>query len=157
MFNTKQFTDLIEDTLTRMGLLTSPAVTDLLLGTAAQESGFGTYLRQMGGPALGVFQMEPATEKDIWINYLRHREDLCSKIIVTTGVASPDEMQLAGNLLYQIAMCRIHYRRVREPLPEAGDIPGLARYWKQHYNTPTGRGTEAEFIANYRRYVSRRH
>lgn len=34
---------------------------DLVMGTAAQESRL-TYLRQLGGgPALGLWQMEPAT------------------------------------------------------------------------------------------------
>ena len=34
----------------------------LLLGTAAQESGCGRKLAQEGGPALGVWQIEPNTQ-----------------------------------------------------------------------------------------------
>jgi hypothetical protein len=30
---------------------------------------------------------------------------------------------------------------------------GMADYWKQHYNTPLGRGTVEEFISNYQRHV----
>ena len=42
--------------------LWSPAAEDLVLGTAAQESGLA-YLRQIGGgPALGLWQIEPATQ-----------------------------------------------------------------------------------------------
>ena len=60
------------------------------------------------------------------------------------------------NLGYATAMCRVHYRRVLEPLPGADDIPGLAEYWKQHYNTPLGRGTVGEFADKFERYVIRR-
>ena len=50
-------------------------------------------------------------------------------------------------------MARAHYLRVPEPLPDAGDVEALAAYWKQHYNTPAGAGSEAEFIDNYQRVV----
>ncbi len=50
-------------------------------------------------------------------------------------------------------MARVHYLRVPEPLPAPGDIEGLARYWKAHFNTPAGAGTPAGFVANWRRYV----
>ena len=42
-------------------------------GTAAVESRMGTYLRQIGGPALGIWQVEPATHLDCWDNWLDYR------------------------------------------------------------------------------------
>lgn len=45
-FNCLQFRDLITRVLKEVALY-SPAAVNLLLGTAAQESGFGTYLRQV--------------------------------------------------------------------------------------------------------------
>ena len=58
--------DIIEPVLSRLHAA-SPAARALLLGTAAQESAMGRYIRQLrGGPALGIFQMEPATHDDIW-------------------------------------------------------------------------------------------
>ncbi|SMF86500.1 hypothetical protein SAMN05428998_1881, partial [Tistlia consotensis USBA 355] len=54
----------------------SDAAVELLLGTAAQESGF-RYLAQLGGgPALGPYQSEPATRADVHDSYLRYRPDL---------------------------------------------------------------------------------
>ncbi len=44
----------------------------LLMGTAAHES-LLIYTHQIGGPALGYFQMEPATHDDCWTNYLDNR------------------------------------------------------------------------------------
>ena len=63
-FNCLQFRDLITRVLKEVALY-SPAAVNLLLGTAAQESGFGTYLRQVKGPALSVFQIEEATFLDL--------------------------------------------------------------------------------------------
>ncbi len=40
----------------------------LLLCTAAIESNCGYYIKQVDGPALGIWQMEPATHDDIWEN-----------------------------------------------------------------------------------------
>lgn len=151
MIDKSQLRRMIEDVLTPLGLY-SPAASDLLMGTAAQESRLGTYWYQIKGPALGIFQMEPATEKDIWENYLAYKLPLALKIkvMITENEGSFD---LRYNLAYQIAMCRVHYLRCKEPLPKVGDIKGMAALWKLRYNTPAGKGTEAEFIENYKRYV----
>jgi len=152
MFNRNQFEALITRVLDDLGL-SSPSAVNLLLGTAAQESGFGTYLRQVSGPALGIFQMEPATEEDIWRNYLRYQEGLRHSVVQCTLVSFPTPAALIWNLAYSIAMARIKYYRDPAPLPDADDIPALACYWKNVYNTPQGRGTVDEFIENYKRYV----
>lgn len=133
------------------------------MGTIAQESHLGTYLKQLGtGPALGICQMEPATHRDIWNNYLKYNSSLSALMwtlaldngMFTSNGSHPHETQLIGNLYYSIAMCRIHYLRIKAPLPKAGDVAGYAAYWKKYYNTPLGKGTEAEFIANYQKYVA---
>jgi len=129
----------------------SPEATQLLLGTAAQESAFGTYLTQLGGgPAKGPFQMEPETERCIWENYLKHRFDLRTQIIIETGVTRPDPLSMETNLLYSITMARVHYLRKPGAIPK--DIYDQAEYWKRYYNTAGGRGTTEEYVKNYRKY-----
>src|SRR3546814_2659167 len=73
----------IRPTLERIGLY-SPAAANLLLGTALTESTIGgaTCLVQRGGPALGVYQIEPATHRVCWQNFLVYRDGLRSKIYV---------------------------------------------------------------------------
>ena len=141
MLNKQQFRELIGKTLVRYEL-ESPAAVNLLLGTAAQESAFGTYLRQVKGPALGIFQMEPATFDWMKSKYAE-KYDFQNRY--------PDDM--VWDLRLAILLCRLRYLVVSEPLPPAGDIDALAKYWKKHYNTEKGKGTEAQFIANYRKYV----
>ena len=134
--------------------LWSEAAENLLLGTAAQESAMGEYLVQLGnGPARGIFQMEPATLHDIQQNFLSYRPELKAKAERHKAPALSDASNLNCNLAYATLMCRIHYYRVSESLPDANDIAGLARYWKRYYNTVLGKGTESEFVENYHRYV----
>lgn len=145
--------DVIRPVLQATGMW-SQAAENLLMGTAAQESACGKYLRQLGnGPARGVFQMEPATLEDIYANHLEFRPDKRGAIDAYLIPAMDRSENLTVNLAYATLMCRVHYQRVKDALPDADDLPGLARYWKRYYNTALGKGSEAEFIDNYHRYV----
>lgn len=145
---------IIRPTLKGLNLWSGEAE-DLLLGTVAQESLMGTYIKQLDdGPALGIYQMEPATYRDIWENYLKYREELVDDILEVCGNLPVSD--LIGNLYYATAMARIHYLRVPEALPIKDSltyIEDLAHYWKKFYNTGLGKGTEKEFIENYKKYV----
>lgn len=163
MFNREQLTELIEETLNDYGLHSDSAV-NLILGTIAQESAFGTYIKQLGGgPALGICQMEPSTHEDIWKNYIKYRKELYEELkqefgviddVILCNFIKPDPIVMTYNLRYSIIMCRIHYLRQKPALPQYNDIPGLAQYWKKFYNTPLGKGTEQEFIDNYLKCLS---
>lgn len=136
--------------------LWSEAAEELILGTAAQESQLGTYIHQLGtGPALGIYQCEPATQRDIWENYLAHNPVLSSKIagLSATVILNSKDNQIVWNLAYATAMCRVHYLRVPKPLPAEDDLQALGEYWKQYYNTPAGSGTAVQFVDNYWKYV----
>lgn len=133
--------------------LYSLAAEELLLGTACQESQCGRWLHQLGrGPALGPWQMEPATHDDIWANFLKHKPELVKKVATLTVGAVSGEM--TWNLKYAAAMCRLHYFRVREALPVAGNLNGQAHYWKTYYNTLAGKGTAQEYVKNWNRFVA---
>ncbi len=140
---------IIEPTLKQLNLYSESAV-NLLLGTAAQESQMGYYIKQISGPALGMYQMEPATHDDIVTNYLNYRDELKQQV---QSIAPINADELMHNLRYSTAMARLHYARVSEALPEANDIEGLARYYKRYYNTPQGKATTDEFINNYQQQV----
>lgn len=156
--NKDQLRRLIIETLKEAGnyrnkpLLSDDAV-ELLIGTAAQESHLGEYLYQLeGGPARGIFQMEPKTLDDIWNNFLQYRVDL-TFIVSSSCLESMDDEELVWNMKYAIIMARIHYLRAPEALPSKDDVDGMAKYWKKHWNTEDGKGTVQEFIDNYGRYV----
>lgn len=134
------------------GITSTRRAKRLLFFTAAVESLMGRYLRQVGGPALGPFQMEPATYRGLWLGYLAHPHRahwrsglrMLGGNLPTSG-ERPDESMLATNLTFAAAMTRVYYWHIPTALPD-GDLPSLARYWKQHYNTPLGKGVVEEAV-----------
>lgn len=153
MINVKQLTELvIVPTLEYLGM-NSEAAVNLMLGTLAQESAMGTYIKQINGPALGIYQMEPHAHQDIYDSYLTYRPDLRFKLGLYAKSDYPVAEQMIADLNYATAMARLQYYRRPERLPEADDVFGLAVYWKEFYNTIAGAGTVDEFVENYERYV----
>ena len=159
--NAKQLRIMIVKVLTYLSpeLPSSSAAVELLMLTACTESACGHYTRQVNGPALGIFQMEPRTEKCIFKNYLSNKP-FYPKILNlmyrdNTYNLMPD---LEFNMAYAIAMTRVYYFRVPKALPEVNyfdrqitypSVQRLAQYWKQYYNTPKGKGTVEKAIKDY--------
>jgi hypothetical protein len=131
----------------------------LLIGTAAHESRLGRDLRQNApggrpGVARGLYQIEPATALDFNASWLAFRPEWKTCLDWFGGLAPSFEAQLAGNLVWQTALARLLYYRVPEALPAEGDIEGLARYWKRHWNTPAGAGTVERWLADWHDLVA---
>ncbi len=136
----------------------SEAAEEILMGTAVQESRL-TYLHQIGGgPARGVYQIEPNTHRDIYENFLRFNQPFQATVrqLAGTHAAVTDQgmnEQLATNLAYATAIARIQYFRAPEALPDPEDVEGMATLWKLRFNTPLGRGEPAEFVQNYQKHI----
>ncbi len=145
-FDKNQFRSLIVKVLTSVdSALCSDAAINLLMGTVAQESKFGEYIRQIRGPALGVFQMEPDT-----FDWLRDKYSIKYPAVLQGRMVE----ELEWDLFLSILTARLRYRVVPEALPSSSNVLALALYWKQHYNTPIGAGTVEQFEKNYARYVA---
>lgn len=136
----------IRPVLRHLALPNPDVAEELLILTAAHESRCGYFLHQVKGPAIGIYQMEPATHNDIW-KYLRSNPSLESLVDSFTVTGLPGEM--AWNLSYATAMARVMYFRVSEPLPSKNDVLGLAQYWKSHYNTFLGAGRVEQAMDAY--------
>ena len=131
----------------------SQAAEDLVAGTIAQESRMGQFIKQVGGgPALGICQMESATHNDIWDNWISYRPEIEAKLR-RMAVNCNDE-ELIWNLKYSVAMCRLHYYRSPDAIPD--NVHDQAKVWKKIYNTPLGAGSEADYVLNYGRYAIRK-
>lgn len=126
----------------------SVAAENLLLGTALYESTVGreTCLRQVGGgPALGIFQVEPFTHTDCYVNWLNFPEkrELLNRVRALCSGRSligvvPYHQELVTNLAYAAAIARVKYRRSPAMLPGANDAHGLTMMHKTVYNTAGG-------------------
>lgn len=155
MLNVQQLKELIiKPSLIDLIMFNDDAM-ELLVFTCAVESLGGTYLKQINGPALGIYQMEPATYNDIWQNYINNRKDL-SLLMATNFDCSriPDEDRLTYDLRFATALCRIHYSRVLEPLPKQSDVQSLWNYYKKYYNTSQGAALHDESIRKYLTFIN---
>jgi len=155
-FDPKQFRGYVDSVLHYMDpeIPYSINARELLVFTAAAESELGRYLWQIPhGPARGVFQMEEETEDDIHRNYLMHRPKLSELVAaLRTGLRDND---MVDSLPYQVAMARIHYRRVPDPLPDYRDPYALGAYWKRYWNTYLGKGRIVDAVGKYLRLAGR--
>ncbi len=122
----------------------SVAAEKLLLGTAAQESHLGDLVG--GRKDLTMYQMEEATERDIWEHYLAFHQALAHKLRILRETRSE---------YYAAAMVRVHYWRLRNG-SKPGTIKNISLAWKQLYNTNKGKGTRQQFISTYQNLVEGR-
>lgn len=153
--NSRQLRELvIRPIFQRVGLY-SPAAEALVLGTAAAEGVIGNmmYLKQAGGPALGIFQMEPSTHKWLvdWVLSQSSRFTRLIEWVQQTGGFHQE--RLVYDLAYMAVLCRLRYVVVPQALPSADNVHDLGVYWKQHYNTHLGKGTVDGFVRKFREYV----
>lgn len=146
--------NVVRPVLERLALW-SPVAENLMVGTALQES-LLTYTRQIGGPALGYFQCEPATHTDCWVNFLNYRQTLAQKVKsflpeAITGIPDPEIM--VTNPYYACAIARVKYYRSSILLPiDPNNIEAIAQYWKNIYNTAHGKGKPEEFVSKYKKW-----
>jgi Holliday junction resolvase RusA-like endonuclease len=127
----------------------------LLMATCAQESKGGTYLHQLGnGPALGIYQMEPATYQNV-ISYIQPKQTLRQNILSSCNfdVFPPPIQELITNLKYATIIARVHYSQFEEALPTANDMEGMWNYYKKYWNTSAGSATQNEFYANWKAFL----
>lgn len=152
-FDKGQFRGFVENVLKEFDVVPySKTASEIIMLTCAQESLLGKYIRQNKGPARGVVQIEPNTEKDVWINFIEYRPEIKAKIIEMTGVTSyGNKLALEGNLVYQVILARLVYYRKPQPLPY-NNIEDMAYYYKVHYNTILGKAKVEDAIKNYENY-----
>lgn len=148
--NTLRFV-IVRPTLQHLGMW-SVAAEELMMGTLAQESAMGKHYRQIGGgPALGFFQVEPATESDVWDNFLAFKPEIRNKVLELVNLSPGSDEPLISNPIYSCAIARCVYYRRPEAIPQ--DLEGQAGFWKKFYNTHLGKGTVEEYLHNYRQLV----
>jgi hypothetical protein len=136
----------IERALDRFNMPQSESVVRLLLMITAHESGGFTYCKQNGGPALGLFQMEPPTFEHV-MGYIKRTGKFPA---VNTN--TPIE-RLVIDVEFAAAMARVYLWTFPEPLPKPDDLEGLALYAKKYWNTDQGAASAEKYLNDFKRYV----
>lgn len=124
----------------------------LLLSTAAIESECGYYINQIGGPAMGIWQMEPDTLHDIYDNcdaIATNRTEMYKILDSLDLFEATKDDDLAQSLvispMYACAMARLKYSMDPKRLPDCNNIRKVYDYYKRIYNTPLGASTYEKF------------
>ncbi len=111
----------------------------LITGTGMIESRF-EYVRQIGGgPAVSLFEIEPATYDDLALR-VQYKPELYARVCITLRMNSlpKDSDFLMGNLTAAVIFARLKYYLHPDKLPKADDWVGMANYYKKIYNTSEG-------------------
>lgn len=143
--------DIIQPSL-QMLRIYSVNAEELLVGICAHESKGGTYVKQLSGPALGLYQMEPFTHDSIWNQFINANTGLSRSLLTflrANNKPAPNEM--VYNLFYATMMARIFFMRFKETIPDS--IEGQAAYWKKYYNTVKGKGTVEDYLKDYETFT----
>ena len=139
--------EIVEYSLYRINSYSDDALA-LVVRTGMAESGY-RELRGYGegNPAIGFWQIEPATMDDMIENYIQYRSHY-KKNLISLGMnfKTDTAMSVISNLAVQAALCRLHYRRDKDPIPSWDDLEAQGKYWKKVYNTKLGRGTVKHFM-----------
>ena len=135
---------IVSPTLQELGAW-SHSAERLVLGTGLVESQF-RYRYQWKGPAMGFYQVEPATFGFV-LDYIKRKPKFFTAI--SHFSMQPFEIdQVVWNAKFATAICRIDYYSDPDPLPKWDDHKGLGEYWKEKYNSYLGAGTVKKFVAH---------
>lgn len=135
----------------------NPTSENLLLGTAARESGLGFHLKLAHHQALGIYQISPRMHRNIWDNFLADKSDLASKV---RGLASQREFlshphhELATNLAYATAIAWLIFQRSGVDVGgiDRNDVTGMGRLWQKHFHSRNP-GTIESFRKSYQTLI----
>ncbi|MBV1930188.1 MAG: hypothetical protein KUG71_00610 [Porticoccaceae bacterium] len=126
---------------------------NLLLGTAAQESGLGQNLKE--GRLAGIYHISPAAHRAVWDKYLINQPELASTIRGLAGQRSflkDPNGELISNLKYATAIAWLIYKRTDKELPQRSSLEDLARFWHRHFHTRAS-GQIEDFVISFRGMV----
>lgn len=132
----------------------APTIADwerLILLTIVTESDIGRYPRQVRGPARGVVQIEPETERVVLRWLKAKRPELYRRIKNLRVPANLGIHEAEYNTGYAIALCYGVYL-MRGVDPHGKNVTMLATLYKKHYNTMAGKATVAGVLTKLMEY-----
>lgn len=153
MFDITQFRDNIVTPSLELIQMRSECMVELLVFTCAIESAGGTYVKQKNGPALGIYQIEPATFTDLWVNYISRKPDIVNLLSLNCNVhRMPEPHEVMWDLRIA-SICTALLYRYKKVTPTQKDEDYLWDLYKTHYNTPGGAAEKDPSLKLYRKFI----
>jgi hypothetical protein len=113
---------------------------ELLAMICAHESLGGKYRKQIGGIALGIFQIEPVTHNSVWDN-----SDSIRARAKRYGITE-DVSKLESDDRYSIWVARHYLAMDKNLLPKTPEA--MAAYCKSYWNR-TGKATPEKYLNDW--------
>ncbi|MFI3290664.1 MAG: hypothetical protein R3Y46_02160 [Opitutales bacterium] len=123
----------------------TPNARDLLLATAVTESDLRARYSQYGGNAVGIFQIEYITFKDLWHRSIPKTYPKLYKAM-QADFGEIDFEMLQNNDILSAIFARLVYSRAKTRIPYRNDVQAQAQYYKKHYNTHLGKANTNTFV-----------
>lgn len=117
----------------------------LLMETAAAETLCGEYPDPtIYGAGTGVMQVDKGTFE--WLKEKYSTRPVAKKLLdnMNIDVAKVQYCELENSPVLSAVWARFRYMATPEAIPET--LEERAKFWKKHYNTSQGKGTEAHYI-----------
>ncbi len=156
MFNITQFRECIVAPVLQALNIRSKAFEELLVFTCAVESAGGTYVKQVNGPALGIYQIEPGPLNELWTTYILRKPDIVNLFSLHFNVNRlPAPEDIISNLFLATATCVFYYQWKKVNPNDFVDATEehLWEIYKQYYNTPAGKAEKDNAIKAYRKFI----
>lgn len=129
---------------------------ELLVFTCAVESAGGTYVRQIKGPALGIYQIEPATFTDVFTNYVLRKPDILNLFSLNLGLhrmPEPEQVITDLRLASATTACLYLYRKANLPDDVTLNAEQLWDIYKPLYNTIKGAAEKDSALKAYAKFI----
>ena len=125
----------------KLEILNTSSARNLLLMIASHESQNFTYVKQIQGPAFGVFQMEELA--------FNHALRYAARKGIYLGFS--DRSQLIFDTRAAIKCARLYLYTFPKQLPNYEDIKGLSLYAKKYWNTKLGKASAEDYEKAFHR------
>ena len=115
---------------------------DILIETAAAETGVGLVRDTTVGAGMGLTQFDKLPFEDVKERSMHLRERILDDLSIDISLVEWDDLRY--NPFLALLFTRLHYRLRPESIP-ARRID-RAQYWKKFYNTAAGAGTPEHYL-----------
>ena len=122
---------------------------DMLLETAAAETGLGSVPDPTQGAGMGLTQFDRLPFDDIKRRSMGQRDKILDELKIDISLVEWEHLRY--NQFLSLLFTRLLYRLRPEPIPVSRE--GRAVYWKQFYNTEAGAGTVEHYMKMCARFL----
>ena len=151
MINTKNFTDIVRKTLSRMDVQ-EPSLVMLIKGTLAAESGLELL---SGTDSYGMMRLTKVESQNLYNEILKYSQKLKDKVFAGTGIdlnrCSYEDFifHINSSIPFMVAMMYVYYTTSYKELPE-NTLDASAKIYVKYFVKEDSQEAEIHFKDTFR-------